>query len=145
MELAACAPILRELLAEDIDETAAEIAYALATVGDTADVDLILNTANRTTASVASRRCLLGAARLFGVEESFYRLLVLNSIGRDQALIQWAKTNKNLRRSVALYHKDDEAGAIRHLQRHFQNPQLEALADHHPKDGYLLAVSVMMD
>ncbi|MBA3724906.1 MAG: MFS transporter [Armatimonadetes bacterium] len=145
MELAPCGPILRELLAEDIDETAAEIAYALATVGDTADVNLILNTANRTTTSVARRRCLLGAARLFGVEESFYRLLVLDSIGRDQALIHWAKADRNLRRSVALYHKDDETGAIRHLHRHFQNPWLEALAEHHPKDAYLLAVSAMMD
>ena len=67
------------------DEAASEVAYALGAVGTVDDISLILQTAEKCVSIITRRRCLLGLARLLGVESEVYRLLLLDGMSRDSA------------------------------------------------------------
>jgi HEAT repeat protein len=143
LELRDCAPILREGLLGEVDDTCAEFAYALACVGDGGDAETILIAAAKLSSSVARRRCLLATAKLFKVEAGLYRLLMADSVTRDQALIEITKSVSGFRRALVLYHRGDEHAALAHLSSKLPNPRLALIANHSPKEGFLLAAALM--
>lgn len=137
---------LRELLRGEVDETFAEVAYALARIGDLKkDSDLILSAASRMDSAVGRRRALLGAAKLLGVEDDLYRIFMMDAIRRDQFMLDLVRNHyvKGLRQALALYHSGKEKEAIVLLAESSGIPELERLAAHAPKDGFLLAAAIV--
>jgi hypothetical protein len=146
LSLSDSAPILRGLLEGEIDETFAEVAYALAKVGtEPSDGDVLLRAAAAMGAAVGRRRCLLGVAHRMGVEAEFYRMLFFDQVKRDQAIMDLARsrTVKGLRRAAALFHAGEEAEALNMLASGAAMPEVDAIAAHAPKEGFLLALCVI--
>lgn len=142
-----CADVLRESLASYRDEAAGEMAYALAHVGDTNDIPLILKVASQLESPVVRWRCLLAAARLLGVEHRFYELLMGGVVQRDNFLVNLLQSRhrevRGLRRAIGLYHMGEEKEALRHLAQNNPDKWLLALAEYAPEDGFLLAAALL--
>lgn len=145
LEFKSAAPVLRELLSGDVDETFAEVAYALSCVGDEVDIDLILKAANQMDSPVGRRRALLAAARIFGIEDELYRLLLLDSVKRDQYMMDLVRNHftRGIRRATALYHSGMEKEAIELLAGATDDPKLIRLAARAPKESFLLAAALL--
>ena len=145
LHLLECAQTIRDVLAEAPDETDSELAYTLSHLGDETDLPLILKVASRLRSPVGRRRCLLAAARLFGVETEMYRLLMLDPVRRDQALIEMtkSKTVKGFRRALSLYHAGEQIESVQHLLTKSGDERLLALAENPPKEAFLLAACVV--
>lgn len=140
LDLRGGAPVLRKLLQNELDDSAAEFAYALGRVGNDEDAALILQAANQMTSVTARRRCLLGAAYRFGVEAEFYRLILQDSMGLDKELVQIARGgDSDFTTALTKFHQGQEAEAIRVLAERVNSPELCALAKAAPQDGFLLA------
>src|SRR6185369_7392917 len=107
--------VLRESLGRFQDEASAEIAYALGAVGTEDDIPLILNEAARSVSVITRRRCLLGVARLLGVERESYRLMLAEGMVRDTMLQQMVrpllKSKPRVRAAVERFGAGDEVGA----------------------------------
>lgn len=119
LNLRAAAPNLRGGLARFSDEACSELAYALGCVGDQNDIPLILQEARRGVSRITRRRCLLGVARLLEVEPAVYRLLLLEGMARDSALIQHLETElkrtPDLAHALDLFTRDREEEALQKL------------------------------
>jgi len=119
LSLSKTAPVLRESLGRFQDEASAEIAYALGAVGTEDDIPLILNEAARSVSVITRRRCLLGVARLLGVERESYRLMLAEGMVRDTMLQQMVrpllKSKPRVRAAVERFGAGDEAGALHAL------------------------------
>jgi hypothetical protein len=139
------APVLRTILSRESSESLAELAYALGSLGDEGDAELIIQVAAKLNSPAGRRRALLGAAKLFGVESEFYRLIMLDSVSRDQAIMEAAKPGRarGIRGAVALYHAMDEEGALRRLAERNADPRLKSLAAYAPREGFLLAICLI--
>jgi len=87
MELKDVAEACRAALVLYDDEANAEVAYALGVVGTTDDIPRILAVAQTCESVTTRRRCILGIARLFGVENQTYKTLMIEGMERDKALI----------------------------------------------------------
>ena len=124
---------LRKSLQLYADEASSEIAYALGAVGLIDDLELILAEAARETTATARRRALLGAARLLGVEPETYRLLLLEGLGRDHALLEMLKPMVRAQRRVQValqkYSEGAEAAALDALLRVHAFPALKGNVD----------------
>lgn len=134
LELKELAPTLRESVKWFGDETASEMAYALGAVGNEEDLGSILAAASHMASEPLRRRCLMGAARLLGVEPEFYRLVRLEGMSRDQELLkrlqsgirskpEWLEavsrySSESEMAAIQLLFKDDESPAATELQRH---------------------------
>lgn len=116
MELSDAAPMLRDALARYQDEASSEVAYALSAVGSLADLPLILTVASESKSIIGRRRCLLGVARLVGMERETYRLMLLEGMERDQALLALLsplmRKQPRLRVALSRFSSGDEKGAI---------------------------------
>lgn len=114
-------PVLRESLARFNDEASSEVAYALGVVGDREDLPIILSEVRREESPTARRRALMGAARVLGVEPETYRLLLLDGLARDEALLDMvkpaAKGRRRLQVALERYSVRDEEGALEALVR----------------------------
>lgn len=145
LHLQDCASTVREVLAEAPDETDSELAYSLSHIGDESDLSIILETATRLRSPVGRRRCLLAAARLYGVEAELYRLLMLDPVRRDQALIEMSKSKvvKGFRRALSLYHAGEHVESVQHLFARSGDSRLQLLAANPPKEGFLLAACIV--
>lgn len=145
LRLKRAAPTLRQLLCCEVDESHAEAAYALSVVGGISDLDTVLSVAARMESPVARRRCLLGAARLLGVEGQLYALLSTDPVKRDQVLLDLVRDRsaRGIRGAIALYHGGDEPAALARLARRAPEPALALIATHSPKEGFLLALSLL--
>ncbi|HET6645474.1 MAG TPA: MFS transporter [Fimbriimonadales bacterium] len=143
LSLAECAPMLRQILRNGYDEIAPEAAYALSIVGNSDDAGAVLDAAAKMGSVVGGKRCLLGAARLFGCEDRFYRLLMADPVAKDQALLHWSGANIHFKRSLSLFHKGDDQGALKHLRKHFPDKRIALVSEHLPPDGFLLAASIL--
>ena len=143
MEILEAGPNLRLSLEKFDDEACAEIAYALGAVGGTDDVTHILAEAGQTISVITRRRCLLGAARVLGVEQPTYRLMILEGMERDTVLLGMLQnaTRKTLRIQSALerYSSGDEAGALHVLAKQVSDPGLQMLADQPISESFLVA------
>ena len=115
----AAIPQLRASLDRFPDEASSEVAYSLGTVGSDSDVERILAVAQRCVSVITRRRCLLGVARLWGVEREVYRLFQLEGLSRDAALYELLRAaqrdNLDLAAALNLYSQGDEHAALRKL------------------------------
>jgi len=143
LHLAEAAPALRQALQEFDDEASAEAAYALSVVGDRSDLPLILRAAQASTSIITRRRCLLGLARFWGVEEKVYRLFLLEGIARDAAFVQMmqpvSKRSQRLRRALDLYSSGKEREALAALGASQRTPDLALFAEAPVEESFLVA------
>ena len=142
--LRSAAPFLREALAYYDDEATSELVYALGCVGEPEDLSLILERANRQPSQTTRMRCLLGAARLLGVERESYRLFLLDGFARDTALLDLLqpaiKTNRRVKVALDRYSAGDEGAALEALEKATKLPDVAEIAKHRVDDSFLLAV-----
>ncbi|MEA2553786.1 MAG: hypothetical protein QOJ65_1962 [Fimbriimonadaceae bacterium] len=146
MKLAAAAPVLRKSLEYYQDEASAEIAYALGTVGTVEDIPLILREAARSVSVITRRRCLLGVARILGVENDAYRLLLAEGIARDAALQQilrpLLRRKPRVRAAVERFSLGDEIGAMHALCSAVKEGRLAELEGQPVPELFLVAACV---
>jgi HEAT repeat protein len=145
LDLRGARPVLRESLTWYDDEAASEVAYALGAVGEVEDLSLILETAQKCVSIITRRRCLLGVARMLGVESEVYRLFLQEGMSRDAALLDSMKTHlrgqRALRQALDCYSSGDEAAALRHLAEWRRRPEFLTMAEHPVEESFLVAVS----
>jgi MFS family permease len=139
--LRGAADALRRSLSMYSDEGASEVAYALGAVGERDDVPMILAHALACRSIITRRRCLLGVARMFGVEAQAYRLMRMEGMSRDGALIETmaAAMRRDRRLEVALdrYSAGDEPGALKLIAE--AHPELADLAARPVEELFLVA------
>ena len=133
------APTLRMLL-NQADEAVGEIAYALATVGNTDDIPAILAASGGPVTEVARRRSVLAVARLLDCEERLYKLLIADPVTCDTELLAWAGADPSRRRALTLYHSGEDEKALDRLAR--SDPRLRPLAEKPQADLFLVAVAL---
>ena len=140
LELPAAAAI-RSRLAKSIDESAPELAYALSTSNDPADIPIILRCAAEAVNEVGRKRALLGAARILGVEKVTYQLMLKPAVARDTALIEMGNATSDRRFNEALRHYGN-GNFSKGIQVLAQiNPSLQKVADLNYADAFLLAAA----
>lgn len=141
MELRDAAAHLRGGLKLYQDEAGSELAYALGCVGELSDIPLILREAERGVSMITRRRCLLGVARLLDVEHEVYRLLLLEGMARDTAIMQMFGTklrrDRKLREAVETHARDDDAKALQMLRD--RGTAFEMMAETPVKELFLVA------
>lgn len=102
------------------DEAGAEVAYALGVVGNIDDVPRILAVAQTCVSMITRRRCLLGVARLFGVERAAYKALMTVGMERDKLLMSMlavgAKSSKQATRALEFHAAGNEVEAVKALK-----------------------------
>jgi HEAT repeat protein len=134
---------VRSALLQTEDEALPEVAYALGCVGGASDVPLIVAAARKCHSPTTRRRCLLGIARLMGVEQPAYRLLILEGFERDtkmlEALKEVRRSGTVLRESLDRYSSGDEGGAIALLAANCDIPELWSLADEPVEESFIVA------
>jgi len=143
LKIKSAAGALRESLSRYADEASSEVAYALGVVGTKDDIDAILAEASRCQSIITRRRCLLGLASLYGVEQNFYRLILLGNIERDALIIESLKSNPEALRAFELYTSGDEVGAVAELHRLYPEAGLEPLVLAAVEDRFLLAACIV--
>jgi HEAT repeat protein/Na+/melibiose symporter-like transporter len=143
LELRETAPDVRRSLAAYDDEASSEMAYALGAVGEESDIPAILTEAVRSNSMITRRRCLLGIARVLGVEAGAYRLLLREGMERDATIMELLKRlgRRSPRVQVALerYAAGDEPGALNRLARALNDPVLAQLAAQPVEELFLVA------
>jgi HEAT repeat protein len=143
LHLVRTAERVRTALLQTEDEALPEVAYALGCVGGASDVPLIVAAARKCHSPTTRRRCLLGIARLMGVEQPAYRLLILEGFERDtkmlEALKEVRRSGTVLRESLDRYSSGDEGGAIALLAANCDIPELWSLADEPVEESFIVA------
>ncbi len=143
LELRSLADTIRQSVEWFPDDALSEMAYALGCVGGVQDLPLILRTAQGAVNDTTRRRCLLGAARLLGVESDLYRMMTLEEIARDNALLQrlrpGIRRNPVIGQALDRYSTGDEAGALRLMADAKPLPMLAVFADHPVEDSFIVA------
>ena len=133
---------VRESLAKYRDEAMDELAYALGCVGAAQDIALILSAAAECRTATSRRRCLLGVARLLGVEAATYRLFIAEGFARDTVMLDHLRSARRspavLKESLDRYSSGDEAGAIEMLVMGCGVPELSALAQFPVEESFLV-------
>jgi HEAT repeat protein/MFS-type transporter involved in bile tolerance (Atg22 family) len=144
LALTELAPTLRESVRWFGDEAASEMAYALGVVGDMEDLPEILKTGKGMVSLPLRRRCLMGAARLLGVEPDFYRLVTQKGMSQDQEMVKILRpgyrVHPNWAEALDLYTTDDEAGAIQALLKDRDGLPWDAFRQIHVEEAFLVAV-----
>ncbi|HZH98268.1 MAG TPA: HEAT repeat domain-containing protein, partial [Fimbriimonadaceae bacterium] len=147
LELASACEHLRQSLNYYADEASSEVAYALGAVGHADDIPRILEEAERSVSIITRRRCLLGVARMLGVEQRAYKLLLSEGMARDALVLAITKPllkgNKRLRDAVQLYSAGDEAAALAQLASGKQRPEINIMAQHPVQELFLVAVAAL--
>lgn len=147
LELEAALPYVRQSLSYYSDEAESEVAYALGAIGSREDIPLILQEAGNCVSMTTRRRCLLGVARLLGVEAESYRLMLLEGMAKDTAVMQMVKPllkgHKRLRDALVMYSAGDEADAIRHLAPNRRFPELAYFAERPAEELFLVACALL--
>jgi len=142
--LAGAAEVLRASLEKYQDEASAEVAYALGAVGTEKDIPLILQEATRSVSVITRRRCLLGVARLLGVEREAYRLMLSEGMVRDTLLQQTVKpllkSKPRIRAAVERFAAGDEAGALHAMASSAHNAAFTAFEKLPVEELFLVAL-----
>lgn len=148
LEISELAEPLRQSLDWLMDEGASETAYALGVVGVPEDIELIVKTAKNAVGKAKVRRCLLGVARLMGVEDEAYRLLTMDEVGRENLLLQRARPlmrkDRDLRAAMDEYSEGHEAAAILILTKRPELHVLRCLAEKDIPEGFLVTILVYL-
>jgi HEAT repeat protein len=136
--------VLRESLEKFQDEASAEVAYALGTAGGFEDIPLILQEAQRCVSVITRRRCLLGVARILGVESEAYRLMLSEGMVRDAMIQQMLRTllkkQPRVRAALERFSVGDEAGALHALNSAVKSEVLSTLEEHPVEELFLVAI-----
>jgi hypothetical protein len=147
MGLASAADALRSSLERFRDEAASEVAYALGCVGGGEDIPIILREAGESRSVITRRRCLLGVARLLGVEHEAYRLFLIEGMSRDSALMELlaplTRKSKRIRSVFERYSSGDEAGALEALKSARGERAFALLARYPVEEVFLVAASLL--
>jgi HEAT repeat protein/MFS family permease len=145
LNVRSAAPNLRAGLARFTDEAGSEIAYALGAVGDRGDLITILNEARRSTSAMTRRRCLLGVARIYEVEPSVYRLLLLEDMSLDAAILALLepamKREPAIRAAMDRFTRDEEVAAVKILAG--LEPSLAPLHEVQVHEAFLVAAATI--
>ncbi len=141
MHFRSAAPRLRVALSDATDETIPEIAYALAVCCGYSDLETILWAAAGVRSQLGRRRCLLAAARILGVEDELYRLLLMDPVARDQEILRRARSGgASMEAAVRAYQNDDEAAGVVALAEASGLEEVRMLADFEIEERFLLAL-----
>ena len=137
------AEVLRQSIKEYRDQALPEVAYALGCVGDLSDIEEIVRAAQESQSDPGRRRCLLGAAKLLGVEPTVYRLLLAEHFERDSAMLASLKSSdrksqEKLSRALDTFSNGDESGAISLLLRDGDDEPLLALRNIPVEESFLV-------
>ena len=147
LEISEAAPNLRRALVDFPGGSASAVAYALGAVGEFSDIPLILGSLAGEELVITRRQGLLGVARLLGVERGAYRLMLLDGMERDTAVVEAFKAaqRRSKRIQVALNHYSagDEAQALREVAGAISHPGLRALAAQPVAESFLLAAALV--
>ncbi|MFI5385522.1 MAG: MFS transporter [Fimbriimonadales bacterium] len=142
MELRGALPYVRQSLNYYQDEAASEVAYALSAIGTADQIPRILEVAKASGTTLARRRCLLGVARLLGVETVAYKLFLKSGMARDTALVDLLQpiTRRSRRVKAALerFASGDETGAVALLGQATNDPIVKELAEQPIRDMFLI-------
>lgn len=145
MELESALPYVRQSLNYYKDEAESEVAYTLGVVGTKEDIPRILLEAQACVSIITRRRCLLGVARLLGVEEQTYRLMLLEGMARDHAIMAMLKPHlkgsKRLRDALALYSSGREVDAIAQLSPNKRFPEFDLFAANPVEELFLVVAA----
>lgn len=141
------APKLRQALEQFPDSGTSAIAYALGVVGDRADMPRILAAIDRCSTPLTRRQALLGAARLLGVERETYRLMLLEGMPRDAALMELLKPasrrSKGIQLALNQYSEGHEAQAVGTLASVDDSAELRLLAECPMPEAFLVAAAAI--
>ena len=143
----------RERLIESLelyqDEASSEIAYALGSIGSLEDAEIILRHAREFSSQMARRRSLLGVAGIFGVEFEFYRLILLDGMNLERAILEklgsrLEKSGK-LKEAVTLYFagNEDEALGLLESYTRTKKSELKICANNPVEELFLLALCLI--
>jgi HEAT repeat protein len=136
-------PYVRQALAYYEDEAASELAYALGSIGAVEDLEIILMEAKKQATRTARRRCLLGAARLLGVEKEVYRLMLLDGFARDAALLNLLqpviRSQKRIRSALDSFGSSNEDRALEIMAKTRTHEAMPTLAQHGVEESFLIA------
>lgn len=142
LELSECLEAVRSSLTQFTDEAESEVAYALGAIGGIEDLPLILEHAERSVSIITRRRCLLGAARMLGVETECYRLFLTDGFARDSALLEMLRPaiRQDSRVRVALdrFASGDDAGALQAMAKATPSPWLAPFAAKPVREAFLV-------
>lgn len=145
LEIRTAAPDLRASLASFNDEGSSEVAYALGAVGVVSDIPMILAEAADSRSMITRRRCLLGIARILGVESSAYRLMLREGVERDTRLQKLLRSTSRryprLRDALTAYSSGDEPGALRVLGEVWPNPLFDGVS---AEEAFLVGVPAVV-
>ncbi len=143
LQLAGVAEAVRRSIEHFHDEAESEVAYALGVVGTLDDIPAILREAALCKSMITRRRCLLGVARLLGVEHEAYRLLMTEGMARDTALMEMmrplTKKSKRIRAALERYSAGDERGGLEMLKSARPSREMEMLAAGEAQELFLVA------
>jgi MFS family permease len=147
LELESALPYVRQSLNYYSDEAESEVAYALGVIGTAQDVPQILIEAGHCVSIITRRRCLLGVARVLGVESDTYRLMLLEGMARDHAIMAMLKPHlkgsKRLRDALALYSSGNEIEALKQLAPNKRYPEFTAFAERPVEELFLVAAALV--
>jgi len=142
MELRNALPYVRQSLARYRDEAASEVAYALSAIGGLDQIPQILEVARASNTVLARRRCLLGVARLLGVETVAYKLFLKTGIARDTALLDLlqpvTKRSRKVKAALERFATGDESAAVTALGQATNDPVVRELAEDPVRDMFLV-------
>lgn len=147
LELSDGLPYVRQALDYYEDEAASELAYALGSIGGIGDLEVILAHAAKQHTKTARRRCLLGAARLLGVEPDVYRLVLSDGFERDSqlmSLLQPAmRSNRRIRSALDSFGAGDEPRALEVLSKVLPSDALRLIAQAKVEESFLIAACLI--
>lgn len=127
-------------------EGASSMAYALGVVGQPADLELILHIAETRQRVVTRRQALLGAARLLGVEEASYHLILLDGMARDQEVADMlrplTRQNKRIQVALNLFSSGQENDALHAVAK--IRPELEPFGSHPVDEAFLVVAAALV-
>lgn len=142
-------PYVRQALAYYEDEAASELVYALGSVGTEEDLSVLLAEANKQRTRTARHRCLLGAAKLLGVEMQVYRLMLVEGFQRDAALLALlqsaTKANKRVRLALDQFGSGGESRALEILTKVVPTNAMRALAEAGVEESFLIAACIVAE
>jgi len=118
------------------------VAYALSAIGGTEQIPQIVEVARASNTALARRRCLLGVARLLGVETASYKLFLKTGMARDTALLDLlqpvTKRSRKVKAALERFASGDELGAANLLGQATNDPVVRELADQSIRDMFLV-------
>lgn len=147
LEIAEAAPMLRTALEQYHDAGVSALTYALGVVGDVSDMPRMIGALAHCDTPLMRRQGLLGIAHLLGVERETYRLMLLDGMAKDAALMELlkaaSKRSKRVQLALNQYSDGNEAQALVTLASVAESEHLRELASHPVAEAFLVAAAAV--